>query len=428
MFGQGRDLPADTSHEQARSPLVIVSGQTTTSTDPDSESPLPALSVHPDGSATLPRWEVTLTPFALTQGQARSLAAMLVATAGEHDVSPSPSAAPDPPGAYMNLDGSPRAELTTPRLANGDESSLLPEPDPAYLETAATTTDDLACVAPSTTAAGRDLIANSDPELDRDIAAWFDEQTTRPKITVLGPVGLKLTDDSKLQTFRNRGGIIEFLVYLACQEYGVTIERAADMLGWQPGTVQNRAGEARRAIGSSERGEDWLPDAQRSPSALARGIATYELLPGVLVDANLFRRLRLRAHARGVNGIDDLVTALRLVTGEPFSQLRRGGYGWLTEGDRLDHHLSAAVTDVAHLVVTRSLQEGNIQRARWAAEIALKATPYSDTSQLDLAAVMAAEGHPDVSHHVQREVLDRHDEDPSGRTADVVDHKRWIAS
>ena len=138
-----------------------------------------------------------------------------------------------------------------------------------------------------------------------------------------------LADDTKLKTFRNRGGILEFIVYLACREHGVPVERAADQLGWQPGTVQNRAGEARRALGVRDDGEDWLPDAQRSPAALSRGVATYQLLPELLVDADLLRRLRLRPHARGPDGIEDLITALRLVEGEPFSQLRRNGYGWL---------------------------------------------------------------------------------------------------
>ncbi|MDI4659417.1 hypothetical protein, partial [Xanthobacter autotrophicus] len=126
----------------------------------------------------------------------------------------------------------------------------------------------------------------------------------------------------------------------------------------------------------------------------SRGVATYQLLPDVLVDAELLRRLRLRAHANGPDGIEDLVTALRLVEGEPFSHLRRNGYGWLTEGDRLDFHLGAAIADIGHLVVTHALQALDLDLARWAAQTTVKGNPHADTAQLDLIAVMSANHDP----------------------------------
>jgi anti-sigma regulatory factor (Ser/Thr protein kinase) len=64
------------------------------------------------------------------------------------------------------------------------------------------------------------------------------------------------------------------------------------------------------------------------------------------MDAHLVQRLRIRARRRGEAGIDDVEAALALVDGEPFDQLRKGGYGWLLEGERHDLHLAAMIDDL----------------------------------------------------------------------------------
>jgi len=72
---------------------------------------------------------------------------------------------------------------------------------------------------------------------------------------------------------------------------------------------------------------------------------------GLLVDADLFRRLRARGDARGADdGIRDYRAALRLVSGPPLSGLRPSRWSWLFEGDRLDFHLQHAVVDVVALL------------------------------------------------------------------------------
>ena len=89
---------------------------------------------------------------------------------------------------------------------------------------------------------------------------------------------------------------------------------------------------------------------------------------GVLSDADLFRRLRARGQARGAEGMADLECALQLVSGEPFSDLREAGWSWLLEGERLDHILTCAIVDVAHIVTTHALTVDDTDLARAAAE------------------------------------------------------------
>ncbi len=154
----------------------------------------------------------------------------------------------------------------------------------------------------------------------------------------------------------------------------------------------------------------------------------------VLVDADLFRRLRIRGQAcGGPDGIPDLRQALRLVQGRPFTQLRPGGWAWLFGGDRLDQHLVCGIVDVAHLLVTHDLQAGDTQSARLVAETAALAAPHEEIPTLDLAAVAAAEGHHEqAARLLTDEVCNRTDDEDSvpgdlpGRTKDILDRHHWV--
>lgn len=112
---------------------------------------------------------------------------------------------------------------------------------------------------------------------------------------------------------------------------------------------------------------------------------------GLLSDADLFKRLRVRGQARVQEGIDDLIAALHLVEGRPFDQLRTGGYGWVAETP-LDQYLTAGVVDFAHIVATHALVSGDVDFGRWASETAIAAAPSEDKPRLDLAAVLVAQG------------------------------------
>lgn len=157
-------------------------------------------------------------------------------------------------------------------------------------------------------------------------------------------------------------------------------------------------------------GGQYLPEANKSPAGIARGMGVYQLV-GVLADIDLFRRLRARGQARGQEGLSDLHAALGLVTGEPFTGQRGRGWAWLADGVRIDQHMVCAVVDVAHTVTIAALQTGDLRLARTVTETALLAAPYEDTPRLDLAALLAAEGDRQAAERVLREDVSNRTED-----------------
>jgi hypothetical protein len=120
------------------------------------------------------------------------------------------------------------------------------------------------------------------------------------------------------------------------------------------------------------------------------------------------------------------------VGGQPFDQLRTGGWSWLHDGDRLDQHMLCAVVDVAHMVTTDALKDGDLGQARAAAELAALAAPYEEIPRLDLAAVAAAEGHAREAERILREeVCDRSDDgdaptELSERTESIIRSHDWL--
>ncbi|MEZ5097187.1 MAG: hypothetical protein R2731_14445 [Nocardioides sp.] len=194
---------------------------------------------------------------------------------------------------------------------------------------------------------------------------------------------------------------------------------AADF-GIQSNSLHTRLGELRKWLGKKPGTDEWyLPAAQR-----IRGRQAYRL-SDVLVDADLFRRLRARGEALGPRGIDDFRRALELVTGQPYDQQRPKGYGWLSDNP-VDHFLTAAIVDVAHVFSTHSLAEGSPRDALWAAEKAIAAAPFEDKPRLDLARAMKALCPEDQAEaYLETQLLNRTDDDrppldPSCRTKEIL--------
>lgn len=411
-----------------RSRVVVVHG--------DQESP--AVELTGDGMAYLPLWGISVQAFTMQPEQAAPMADLIAATRSLED-EPVPDSQSDdgPLGKYARADGSLREEYIAPRRTEGDDpTSQLPAADEVYLATAATTAEDLAAIAPSVPTQIREEIAALDPTLDQDVADWFDEACPRPKVHLLGPVSVRALNGGDPSAIDNAGGTVSFIAYLACQDHGVTGERAAAAFGWKTQkTVQNRATNARFLLGTRPDGSDWLPDASMSSGARRGSTPTYELVKGtggILTSPDLFVRLKLRAQAQGDDGCEeDLVTALSLITGAPFEAATESRFKWLFKPgqQRHDEILVGAVHDAAHTLATRAVAEGRADLVRVACDAARLANPHADIAWLDQAAAVEAEsGRVAAGELVREHVLDRLDEDLPSRSEKVVEQREWGAA
>ncbi len=229
----------------------------------------------------------------------------------------------------------------------------------------------------------------------------------------------------------------ELLTFLALRRHhGATRDEVCDAFGISPGKCRDYVNIVRDWLGTNPHtGEPHLPHADKSPAAQARGLNLYQVDHGLLVDADLFKRLSLRARARGgTDGQRDLATALRLVTGRPFDQLRPGGWTWLFEGERHDEYALVAVADVAFTLTTAYLAAGDLIRARAATEIAMLAAPDEEVTRLCLVRITEAEGDAAGAQQILREQIcnrtdgdDAPDEVPE-RTETIIRNRQWLAS
>ncbi len=316
---------------------------------------------------------------------------------------------------------------TRPDGPAGDRS-LLPLDAAEYERVAATTREDVEVLAPVVTEATQGQVSESDPCLDEDVARWQSPHLMGPKLTLLGPVSARTLGDPHKMAHR-RPFYLELLAYLALRPGGATADEISDAFGIQPERARKDIGILRGWLGVDKRtGKAHLPNARQTHVA---GEGARYVLNGVATDLDLFRRLRTRGQSRGEAGIDDLRTALTFVTGEPFTDLRSTGWNWLLECERLDHIMACAIVDTAHVVVNHALSVGDFDVARFAAETGYLASPYDDTSRLDLIAVGKASGDAEAADQFLAEgVLNRSDDDLGPvdvpeRSTQVVRQRVW---
>ena len=384
-----------------------------------------------DGRLCVPHLGLNLTAAGLTAEEAVACAAIVDLTR-DTTVVPMPReegamgwrALADHAGALVD-------DLTESRSAGeAGEVSLLPEATQRYEAVSAATAEDIAALAPVVPERARRAVEEADPQLDRDLAEWRDPESPLPKLVLLGPVTATVRG-AVARVAERKAFFTELLAFLALHSTGVSSRQVQDAFGLKASRSRTDLALLREWLGTNPRtGEQHLPPATSSPAHEARGTGGYQLRD-LLVDLDLFRRLRARAQARGAEGMPDLVAALGLVSGQPFSSLRDQGWNWLLDEERVHETSTFAVVDVAHIVVTDALSRGDLGRARFAAETACRAAPYDDVCRLDLAKVTEAEGHGDQAEEIlDRHVFNRTDDhlppiDLPGRTAQVVKNNEW---
>jgi len=407
--------------QQSRSGLGIV---TVGDADPGDV----VLELTTGGRLRIPHLGLDVTAAGLTAEEAAACAAIVDLTFDADATVPMPRhetatgwrALADQAGALID-------DLTEQRPASmAGATSLLPEATQRYEAVAAATADDVATLAPVVPQATRELVEVADPQLDDDLAEWRNPAGALPKLHLLGPVTLEAEAVTERPAY-----FAELATYLLLHPAGVSSAEIEDALGVGKSRARTDLALLRRWLGTDPRtGDLHLPTATTSPAPANGGTGGYQL-HDVLVDLDLFRRLRARAQAHGAEGMPDLVAALELVTGPPFSSLRNHGWSWLLDGDRLHEIAASAVVDVAHIVTTDAISRGDLARARFAAETGCKAAPHDDICRLDLAKVEEASGHADAAEQiVDKDVCNRSDDlfppiDLPERTAEVIRNNEW---
>lgn len=401
------------------------------------------LIVDDTGVLRIPGLGVELVAEQLPAGEAAQLSRLLRFAADTRDQAPPArvgerawEAQCDALGALLPTDGvrygrdEQVLRLAGPQPAG---SSVLPMPALAYAASAATTADDLTALAPTVTDEVRLRVESADTRLDEDLLQWHLPESRVPKVTLLGPVDVRAQGMLPVER-PQRPWNVELVAYLATRTHGATVEQyASDMWPDDPDIidgdgrpkpkVRTKMSTARRWLGLNERtGRDHIPTNAGVKGAIYR-------VEDALVDAELFRRLRLRGMARGAAGIADLQQALNLVSGVPFDQLRPAGYGWLAL-DPLNHQYTAMIVDVAHVVATHHLQSGAPGLAGEASQVALRAGSFDDITRLDLIAACRAVNDADGADRYLREIMLTHgaevEEDLPVRTLAILDGRQWL--
>lgn len=214
------------------------------------------------------------------------------------------------------------------------------------------------------------IVDHQDPALDRDLSLWLEPGT--PPVPLIAILGEPIVRAPGPVPAVRPSWFAEVLVYLSLNPGGVTPAKAVTDL-WpegqrvSPATTRHAFYGARRWAGRGLNGDPGLTfvsDLQHDN--------TYRLR-GHLLDWDLFRRLRKRAHARQAaahpGAVDDYRAALALIRGPVLAALRPGGYAWLNNHDqRHDLQIPGFLVDTAHELVEIALAAGDTAVARWAAE------------------------------------------------------------
>jgi hypothetical protein len=400
--------------------------------------------VAADGTMHLPALGVTLHARQVAEQEATALTQLMVHYAATLD-RPMPAArGPHPSDTYTDVAGALLPQVTIARdatlpvtaagpgtlpplqpVATGASNSVLPQPDAVYVQRAAVVAEDLDALAPGVSAEVRQRVEADTSSLDQDLADWYRDDADRPKLQLLGPVGVTLPNRDRSTKPPRMAMSVEVITYLATRRHGATVAQIAAALWPRDPDIldktlpKQKISLARRLLGRNPRtGRDHIPHS-------AGGVYVVE---DVLIDAELCRRLHTRGSVAGADGIPDLWKALELVRGVPLDQRREGGYEWLVDTP-LDTEYLAMIVDISTKVVTHELARGDPTAALRAAQIPFKAGSSDDTVLLNLMKAHDAAGERALGDACVRQILasfDVEDEvDLPPRTAEILRRRQY---
>lgn len=200
-----------------------------------------------------------------------------------------------------------------------------------------------------------------------------------PYVRVLGPVDV-LNVDGKLP---GRGA--EFLSFLLLQGSpmvpGALLQKKLwpDTFSTDNNNARQLAAQVRVALGNAPDGSPLLPEG-RSSGGFPRPQAGMDWLDFC----------RLIGPDLSMTPNDDLISAIRLVRGQPFDGVSRRK-GWWTWRSVLEETMRAAILDAADELTHRALQTGKFSNARLGARIAQSADPLNEAGwRLEIETAMSA--------------------------------------
>lgn len=330
--------------------------------------------------------------------------------AGTTPAAPQPAAPDSPPPVDLADDPWAVAEPEEPPTAAPPTTQPAPRREPILDIPSPPATVAAAVTAPrrEVTAAVRQRRRQADPHLDADLKAWRDQDPTRPRIGILGPVTVDAPGPVPDLRRRFHAEIIVFLAQRGAR--GVTGDQLSTAL-WPDQTIKDASRRvaitrARRWLGETPSGDPWLPEMGSD--------RVYKLEPGYLLDWHLFRRLRSRGEAHGPAGVKDLRAALELVRGVPldgadraYAAGARNPFTWLPESDIYPGHIVSAVVDTSHQLAELYLEVGDTTSTRWAVQRAWLADPYrgDDEPWHDLMRAAHMEGHASELRNLLGELM-----------------------
>ncbi|WP_454857608.1 LysM peptidoglycan-binding domain-containing protein [Promicromonospora soli] len=362
------------------------------------------------GRLRIESFGLDLAAAGLTQAELEASVALVQATDALADV-----VAPPLDGGVLagvaDVTGALLPEVSGPRPEDPDEpageASLLPEPTSGYVATAATLAEDVDHLAPVIVPETTKRVLNTDEFLDRDVQDWFGERV--PRLMVLGPVTARALKPRRAE--KKWPQILSTLTYLMHHSNGAAAPEIAEAIGEPSPKVRTYLSYLRAWFGIDARtGRPHAPKANESRAHEERGVQCYQI-EGVLYDVDLFRRLRARGQARGTDGIEDLLTALRLVRGRPFDGTETTAvWQWAFQSNRTDLEMTAAIIDVAHIVADHGFEGDDLDLVARAVATATLVAPDDDVVVNDEVHLLWRQGHTELARRRRKDLLDGSDD------------------